>query len=389
MAGGSETEQYLLYLPAGASLAGGANFTRLVGALPQRQYIVRDWPAPSPAGSGESGAEGGGGDSGSSSSNSSGGYVYAVVYSEEKRNGELVVTALLEDSLVEPPPAQDPAAEAGSGEAGGGAGAGNGTAGIGGTGGRHWALLQAHSREVEIVDVTVSASHLAVLERRNGTLVAVAYALPADGEAGGGRELSCGVSACTCLGGYLACRASTPVVVPSPPAAPQAPRWRSCPRAGSLGLTPLPTGWSLGGRGPSAARCCGCGTAASRSPGPIMTSTWAQVGGWLPCHVCLQLCLVLSLAGRSQRVWARNPPSCPVALAAPAAGNRVLKQQEEVLGFDPARYLSRLAWAPSTDGAQVPLSIAYRGGERARRARRGVHRSSSSDSVLCSASWDA
>lgn len=45
------------------------------------------------------------------------------------------------------------------------------------------------------------------------------------------------------------------------------------------------------------------------------------------------------------------------------AGNRVLKQQQEVVGFDGTRYLSRLLLAASSGGVQVPVSVAYRGGE--------------------------
>ena len=54
-------------------------------------------------------------------------------------------------------------------------------------------------------------------------------------------------------------------------------------------------------------------------------------------------------------------PTAPLPAPA-AAGNRVLKQQQEVVGFDGTRYLSRLLWAASTGGAQVPVSVAYRGG---------------------------
>lgn len=41
----------------------------------------------------------------------------------------------------------------------------------------------------------------------------------------------------------------------------------------------------------------------------------------------------------------------------------MLKQQQEVLGFDSSLYLSRLLWASSTGGVQVPISVTYRGGE--------------------------
>ncbi len=41
----------------------------------------------------------------------------------------------------------------------------------------------------------------------------------------------------------------------------------------------------------------------------------------------------------------------------------MLKQQQEVVGFDSSLYLSRLLWASSTGGVQVPISVTYRGGE--------------------------
>ncbi len=41
----------------------------------------------------------------------------------------------------------------------------------------------------------------------------------------------------------------------------------------------------------------------------------------------------------------------------------MLKQQQEVVGFDSSQYLTRLLWASSTDDVQVPISMAYRGGK--------------------------
>lgn len=43
----------------------------------------------------------------------------------------------------------------------------------------------------------------------------------------------------------------------------------------------------------------------------------------------------------------------------------MLKQQQEVVGYDSSQYHSRLLWASSTDGAQVPISLVYRGGKQA------------------------
>ena len=249
--GGSDATQYLQYLPAAANLSAGTNFTQLAPVVDQQQYIVRDWPlagaerSGSSSSSSGSGTEGG---SGNDTSSSSGRYVYAVVHSAERRNGELVVAPLGPDTLAgaagwerpstsdtndtageaaaaaPPPPASAPApAPAARNETGGNATlaptpapssaaapasapaavepSGNATAGGSSAGSSnatatgesssnatstsHVTVLQAHSRDVEIVDITVSSGHLAVLERRNGTLVATAYPLPKDGGWGG------------------------------------------------------------------------------------------------------------------------------------------------------------------------------------------------------------
>ena len=73
--------------------------------------------------------------------------------------------------------------------------------------------------------------------------------------------------------------------------------------------------------------------------------------GHLPCLLCTH----------STPLLRRCHPTQPGP-----AGNRVLKQQQEVQGYLHAQYLSRLLWAPSTGGAQVPVSMAYRGGAAAR-----------------------
>jgi hypothetical protein len=130
------------------------------------------------------------------------GLLYAVVYTSQERNGRLVVARLGPSALANvtgEPPIQDDDAAARGGESGieeagsaaspaaapsGDAGGDGGEGGAGDAGsspGTGWALLQAHSREVEIVDLALSGRHLAVLERRNGTLAATAYTLPADG----------------------------------------------------------------------------------------------------------------------------------------------------------------------------------------------------------------
>ncbi len=255
--GGSEATQYLQYLPVAANLSAGTNLTRLAPVVQDQQYIVRDWPlagaerssSSSSSSSEGGGSEGSGRDEGGGSAAdlaSSGRYVYAVVYSAEQRNGQLVVAPLGPDALVDaaggaqgsapaanstateaapapapapaaasnqtdagavPAPAPSPAAAptsapaaaaepggnatAGSSgsassnatasgsesESGGGSGSSSGNA----TGADRITVLQAHSWEIEIVDITVSSGYLAVLERRNGTLVATAYPLPKDG----------------------------------------------------------------------------------------------------------------------------------------------------------------------------------------------------------------
>ena len=43
---------------------------------------------------------------------------------------------------------------------------------------------------------------------------------------------------------------------------------------------------------------------------------------------------------------------------------RLLKQQEILGGYDPARYVSERIWAPAADGTPVPVSLVYRQGTR-------------------------
>lgn len=106
-------------------------------------------------------------------------YLYAVIYTAEQRNGQLVVVELGPDALLNAtadssgvrsaPNPGDGAAEANSTSAagdgdgvsdsessGGGEDVEQGGSGGGGTEASHsyWALLQAHSREVELVDIT-------------------------------------------------------------------------------------------------------------------------------------------------------------------------------------------------------------------------------------------
>lgn len=202
--GSSETTQYLLYLSASASLgsAAPANFTVLVPAASERQMIVRDWPAPassdeggsseggssegsdSGSGEGDTSSEGGTGGAASEGSGASG-FIYAIVYTAERRNGELVVASLRPDTL--PGDARNASSSSGSGDtditdpADSGSSSGGGSNSSSTSDDPHWALLQAHDMGVELVDLALSATHLAVLERRNGTLVATAYALPSNG----------------------------------------------------------------------------------------------------------------------------------------------------------------------------------------------------------------
>ncbi|KAI3425089.1 hypothetical protein D9Q98_008467 [Chlorella vulgaris] len=281
--GRSGTTHYLLYLPTdGSSGEGGntANFTSLAPKVHEQQYLVRDAPprADSPA------------------------YLYAVIYTAEQRNGQLVVVELGPDALLNAtadssgvrsaPNPGDGAAEANSTSAagdgdgvsdsessGGGEDVEQGGSGGGGTEASHsyWALLQAHSREVELVDITVSSSHLAVLERKNGTLVATAYPLPKDGQP------------------LAVLRNGLPFTFDAP----------------SYSL-------EFGDQGPFASDLL-----------RVRYSSLTQPSSTYDINM--------------------------------ASGNRVLKQQQEVLGFDGSQYLSRLLWATSADGAQVPISLAYRG----------------------------
>ena len=46
---------------------------------------------------------------------------------------------------------------------------------------------------------------------------------------------------------------------------------------------------------------------------------------------------------------------------------KVLKRQQVLGGFDPARYATERLWAPARDGAKVPVTVLYRKGLRARR----------------------
>ena len=47
----------------------------------------------------------------------------------------------------------------------------------------------------------------------------------------------------------------------------------------------------------------------------------------------------------------------------------LLKQQEVLGGYDPAKYVCERLWATARDGTKVPLSIVYKKGLQARRQR--------------------
>ena len=122
-------------------------------------------------------------------------------------------------------------------------------------------------------------------------------------------------------------------------------------------------------------------------------STWARVRsqGVAPA----QLLPAPGWGGHAVRALGEHSRHLPLPTPHPAlllsavclisplpAGNRVLKQQQEVLGYDGSQYLSRLVWATSTpsshsstngssggggsstgttgDSVQVPISLAYR-----------------------------
>lgn len=119
----------------------------------------------------------------------SGSHIYAVVSTPEQRNGALLVTLLQPNALdtgslgslldsSEQQQQQDEESKIDTEDDYGDTSLRNQPEG----GIDVVTVLQTHSRDVEIVDITVSASHLAVLERKNGTLVATAYPLPSNGE---------------------------------------------------------------------------------------------------------------------------------------------------------------------------------------------------------------
>lgn len=291
--GSAHSSQYVRYMPAGAAgAAGAAAFTTLAPALPDRLLLVRDWQAPASSSGSESDSSGetGGGDS-ARSSISRGALIYAIVAGPDSRNGQLVVGPLAPDVLAGSIPDAPSAASQGgssggdSSEAGGGGGAGEGDGRAldeGESAGSGLVLLQAHSRDVELVDLVVTSTHLAVLERRNGTLRALSYALPADGASRGGSPAP---PVCCCR-----CRIA-PAFERRPflsSLALQARRSLSCQRGGSMcGRThPTPSPSRAASRAPLTAHCCACGTAGGRED-----AAWAVHDSCAWSHALQLLCL--------------------------------------------------------------------------------------------------
>jgi hypothetical protein len=117
----------------------------------EQEVVVRDWH---PSGQGSS-------QDGSSDGDRS--YLFAVIYTAEQRNGQLVVTDLAPNALVgataDATGGRRRVTGAGSSSTGGdnsnsSSSGADSPAGSAGAGRGFWALLQGHSRDVEIVDLT-------------------------------------------------------------------------------------------------------------------------------------------------------------------------------------------------------------------------------------------
>ncbi len=111
-------------------------------------------------------------------------HLYVVVYGPDSRNGQLLVTKLQPSALAN----INGSMVDNDGENSTGNSAREGIANDKG-GSEEQQLkqevvhvLQPHSMFVEIMQITLSDLYLAVLERRNGTLVATIYPLPNNGE---------------------------------------------------------------------------------------------------------------------------------------------------------------------------------------------------------------
>lgn len=171
--GGSDTTHYLLYMPAN-STGSAANFTSLApkvwactgvayqhvwsacifpialpacacAQVPEQQFLVRDAP----------------------DSKGGGSYLYAVIYTAEERNGQLVVVPLGPDALVNATgsaeagasgPSSSSESESGDSQEAGSSSEADSSdtseTGSSETPSSGWTVLQPHSRAVEIVDLT-------------------------------------------------------------------------------------------------------------------------------------------------------------------------------------------------------------------------------------------
>ena len=131
--GASETTHYLHYMAASAPAA-TANFSVLAPLVGQeQQYVVRDTP----------------------SSSSSCALLFAVLYTPDALNGQLVVTQLKPNALANASALLQRTSSSGT-EHGSGRGGTSEQAGTACGGGqrRHHTLLQPHDSMVEIVDLT-------------------------------------------------------------------------------------------------------------------------------------------------------------------------------------------------------------------------------------------
>lgn len=251
--GRSEVTHYMYYMPAAdnnnSTSTSTSAFTRLVPAVDEHQYVVRD--------------------------DGANGLLYAIVYTPEERNGKLIVTDLVPDALYNNNRSSTSASDEN-----------NNSDDEDISSRKQWTVLQQHSRDIELVDITVSSTHIAVLERKNGTLVATTYKLPTTRN-----------------------------------------------DSGDDNMKELPTGKQLVFDDPSYILAFGDQGVYESSILRVEYSSLTQPESTYDVNM--------------------------------ETGNRVLKRQQHVVGYDSSLYHSQLLWAPTTIGVEegeikVPISMVYR-----------------------------
>lgn len=313
--GRSETTDKLAYMPLGAGpgcQAAAANFSQLAPAAHETQYTVRDW-------AGDAGGAGPAGAGGRAR------HLYAAIYTPSARNGQLVVALLGANALA--------------------------TAGGGGDGAQPWTVLQPHDGEVEIVDLAVSAGHLAVLERRGGVLSAAHYPLPAGG------------------GPLAALPAPRRVAFDDPS---YALRFGDQGPFASPLLRLVYSSLTQPGARPDAAALH---LLLEGPAAPVYL--WGGGGEWSGSPRSLPPFPSPSLPTLPTCSSSPSPPRLTQSLLAESTydvnmrtGRRALKQRQTVLGFPgPDAYASRLLWATAPDGARVPISLVTYAGDAGGGAR--------------------